>query len=118
MNEILKIYGYGRGAGSGFKKKMEFDIQRYIRKQLHGLKIKSANFGFVFYEKHRKRDPDNLLAALKFIFDALRKEGVLLNDGWDQVKSIVPKHRVDAKRPRVESLIHALEYREEQEALF
>lgn len=118
MNEIISAYSLNRGAGSELKKKTDEDIQKCIRRQLAGLKVQSANFGLIFYEKHQQRDPDNIIAASKFIFDALRKENVLLNDGWDQVKKIVPDWRVDAQRPRVEILIQVLEYREEQEALF
>lgn len=117
MNEILKAYSINRGVGAGLKKKTDEYIQRCIRKQLPGLKIKSAQFNCIFYEEHRKRDPDNIIAAHKFIFDALRKEKVLLNDGWDQVKQINPDWREDAERPRVEVYIKILEYREEQEEL-
>jgi Endodeoxyribonuclease RusA. len=118
MNEILKAYSVNRGTGAGLKKKTDGDIQRCIRKQLKGLKIKSADFGFIWYEEHKQRDPDNIIVAHKFIMDALRKEGVLLNDGWKQINSIRDNWRVDAERPRVEVLIRVIEYQEEQGDLF
>lgn len=118
MNEIIEAYSVNWGAGAALKKKTDVYIQRCIRKQLPELKIKSAQFSTIFYERYEKRDPDNIIAAHKFIFDALRKEKVLLNDGWKQVKQINPDWRIDAKRPRVEVYIKVLEYREEQEELF
>lgn len=44
-------------------------------------------YTYVFVEPNRKRDPSNMLAAIKFIEDAFRGAGVLENDGWAQVQS-------------------------------
>lgn len=40
---------------------------------------------FIWHEKNRKRDPDNIAAAKKFILDGLKDAGVLENDGWKQI---------------------------------
>jgi hypothetical protein len=47
--------------------------------------IKKGYFIFNWIEENRKRDPDNIAAARKFILDALVTAGILRNDGWSCV---------------------------------
>jgi len=47
--------------------------------------VKRAYFIFTWIEQNRKRDPDNIAVARKFILDALVTKGILENDGWKQV---------------------------------
>lgn len=42
---------------------------------------------FMWYRKDSKTDPDNIAFAKKFILDGLILAGVLINDGWKQIKS-------------------------------
>lgn len=37
---------------------------------------------FLWFEKNRRKDPDNIAVAVKFIFDALQKSGIIEGDGW------------------------------------
>lgn len=60
------------------------------------------DFVFVFYEKNRKRDKDNVDFAKKFIFDGLVRAGVLPNDGWRWVGDYQIRVRLDRLNPRVE----------------
>ena len=41
---------------------------------------------FCWTEPNRRRDPDNITAGRKFIFDALVTCGVLPDDGWKEVR--------------------------------
>jgi len=43
-------------------------------------KVKQAFIKLTWYEKDRRRDPDNVVAAKKFIFDGLVKSGILETD--------------------------------------
>ena len=43
---------------------------------------------FIWQCKNRRRDPDNIASATKFIFDALQSGAFLANDGWRQVAEI------------------------------
>lgn len=47
--------------------------------------IKRVRVLFQWMESKRNRDPDNVAAGKKFVFDALVKAGVIENDGWKQV---------------------------------
>ena len=39
-----------------------------------------VRLNFIWYEKTKRRDPDNVASAKKFILDALQKQGILPND--------------------------------------
>ena len=52
-------------------------------------------------EPNTKRDPDNISAAKKFIFDALQDAGVLRNDSMKELGEIRESFAVDAASPRV-----------------
>jgi Holliday junction resolvase RusA-like endonuclease len=58
-----------------------------------------------WYCKNRRRDPDNIAAAIKFIFDGLVEAGRLKNDGWKENKGWTNKFKVDKENPRVEIVI-------------
>jgi Holliday junction resolvase RusA-like endonuclease len=55
-----------------------------------------------WYEPNEKRDPDNIMAGQKFIFDGLVAAGILKGDGFKHVRQITHQFHVDAKNPRVE----------------
>ncbi len=58
-----------------------------------------ASFRFVWYEKDRRRDPDNLAAGgRKLVLDGLVKAGVLQGDGWRHVQGWEDEFRV-TQRP-------------------
>jgi Holliday junction resolvase RusA-like endonuclease len=55
-----------------------------------------------WYEPNRHRDPDNISAAQKFIFDGLVAAGTIPDDSQRHIKGIVHRFRVDKENPRVE----------------
>lgn len=59
-----------------------------------------------WYEPNRKRDPDNIASAKKFILDGLQKAGILKNDGWREISHFVDFFDVDKKNPRVEIVLY------------
>lgn len=65
-------------------------------------KYKSLQLNITWYCKDRRRDPDNIAAAVKFIFDGLVDAGVIENDGWKQNKGWNNNFEVDKENPRVE----------------
>lgn len=46
---------------------------------------------FVWYEKTKRRDADNIVSAKKYILDALQESGVLPNDNRKYVKGFTDK---------------------------
>lgn len=60
-----------------------------------------GHWAFIWYESDKRRDPDNVTAGKKLIFDALVYSGLMKRDGWKQVWSFVDLWDVDKKTPRV-----------------
>lgn len=56
---------------------------------------------FVWVEKNRRRNKDNIRFAAKFILDALVACGILPNDGWDEIEGFRDTFLVDASNPGV-----------------
>ena len=51
-------------------------------------KIGPARYAFEWQCKDKRRNPDNITAGQKVVFDALVAAGIIPNDGWDEVRSI------------------------------
>jgi len=86
MNEIVGSARRNK-YGSAQQKKIHTDRVVWLAKNLQPIK-KPADFLFSWVEKNKRRDPDNIMAGQKFIFDGLVTAGILQNDGWSYVKSI------------------------------
>lgn len=52
----------------------------------------------LWFEKNKKRDPDNIASFIKFIFDALQKAKIVKNDGWNEIIGWENKFEVSNKR--------------------
>lgn len=63
-----------------------------------------------WYVPNRRKDPDNIGFAVKFILDGLQDAGIIDNDGFKQVKSIY--HRsftVDKNNPHIDIELQPVE---------
>lgn len=56
---------------------------------------------FNWYERDKRRDPDNVAFAKKFIFDGLVKAGVIKNDTHRWILGFEDNFFIDPDRPRV-----------------
>ena len=65
-------------------------------------KMKKIFLHITWYCKDKRRDPDNVAAAVKFIWDGLVAAGVIENDGWTQNAGWTNRFEVDEDNPRVE----------------
>jgi Holliday junction resolvase RusA-like endonuclease len=52
-------------------------------------------------EQNRKRDPDNIASATKYILDGLQVAGKLKNDGQKEIRGLVHWFKVDENTPRI-----------------
>lgn len=68
--------------------KLKSDTEILIMSQIRGLhRIDNPlTIDFIWCEKNRRRDKDNVAFAKKFILDALQKSGVLPNDNNQYIK--------------------------------
>lgn len=69
------------------------------------IKFSQVFIDFHWMEKNRRRDPDNIAAAKKFVLDGMVQAGLLKNDGWSQVKGWKDFFYVDAERPGVNVVV-------------
>jgi Holliday junction resolvase RusA-like endonuclease len=107
MNEWIsaaKRPSWSKTSYTNLKKKWTEDVWKLAKaarlKKVDG----PAHISFIWREKNRRRDIDNVSAGAKSVLDGLVKAGVLENDGWEHVFSIEHRFQVDAKNPGV--LVH------------
>lgn len=60
---------------------------------------------FTWVERDRRRDPDNVAFAKKFVFDGLVAAGVIQNDSPRYVAGFEDRFAVDPRDPRVEVVV-------------
>ena len=65
-------------------------------------KMKRVKLNITWYCKNRRRDPDNIAAAVKMVWDGIVEAGVIPNDGWKENAGWSNEFRVDKNNPRVE----------------
>lgn len=68
-----------------------------------------------WYEANRRRDPDNVNFAIKFVLDGLVRAGVIANDTQRHILGIEHRVLVDRERPRVHVTIYDPEGETESE---
>lgn len=91
-------------AAARMKRQCEREIRLCIRAQWKG-KVRFQRpvaMRYLWVEKNKRRDKDNIAFAKKFIQDSLVKEKVIQNDGWKEIDSWSDEFLVDAQCPRVE----------------
>lgn len=89
MNEIILAssthFKGGIRFGSRYtalKKKWNKKICEAI--EVHEIKpIERFSCEFVWVEKNKRKDPDNIASAVKFIFDAMVTSKIIPNDTWN-----------------------------------
>lgn len=90
MNEIIKAAKSGRGKVNAYaRQKAEFTAVCANAAIRSGIRpVDCCDVKLRWHEPARRRDPDNLCAATKFVLDGLVSACVLRNDGWDDVLSL------------------------------
>lgn len=88
MNELIAAAKGAGGRGLNFSRLKRRWTQSIalLAKAAHLPRLERARFAFVWHEKNRQRDPDNVAAGgRKLVLDGLVVAGVLPNDGWANV---------------------------------
>jgi len=84
LNEMINQARSNRYVAAKAKKEQTQRVE-WFAKMAKVPKYEKAFISFRWMEPNMKRDPDNVVAARKFILDGLVEQGVLPNDGWKQV---------------------------------
>lgn len=103
MNEIIAANRKSPYIGAKEKRKQQDIVVKAIRfHRLKGVRNYPVKIKLDWYEKNGMRDPDNISAARKFIFDALQEADVLKNDGFAEIKALRDYFHIDKLKPRIE----------------
>ena len=109
LNDYTRACRTNRYIGNNMKQDNENHITLFICNQLSDERFERVAIRFNWFEPNRKRDPDNIAFAKKYILDALVKEGVLKNDSQKYIEHFEDYFYVDAKNPRVEVWLTEIE---------
>jgi Holliday junction resolvase RusA-like endonuclease len=84
------------------QKKEATELVAWLARQQKIPHMKFIDLSITWYETNKKRDKDNIQAAVKFILDGLVAAGVIANDNWRNVGDITHKVRLDRQNARIE----------------
>lgn len=103
LNEYTKVSRGNKYASNAMKHRNEKIILEGIREaKLKAIDKYPVKLNITWYEPNLRRDVDNITMAVKFILDALVKDGVLIDDSQKYVKEINHEVKVDKDFPRIE----------------
>lgn len=104
LNTYVNIERANRFGGAKAKENQTAICQRYAQQQLSPVDY-PVWVRFLWITPDKRKDPDNVAFAKKFIMDGLVNAGILENDGRRQVAGFTDDFEVSAKEPRVEVYI-------------
>ena len=97
LNELINVARGTKGIGSlaaANKQKQENTYRAYLHilEQSKGIRFHNPIYvHFLWIEKNKRRDPDNIVSAKKYIFDGMEKAGLIKNDGWEYIAGFTDK---------------------------
>lgn len=101
LNDYINACRTNQYKGAKFKKDVESLISTYIlvakAKKTIAPTDKPIVVHFEWHEKTKRRDPDNVASAKKFILDAMQTSGIIPNDNRKYVKGFTDKIIDDIK---------------------
>ncbi|WP_342756772.1 RusA family crossover junction endodeoxyribonuclease [Kineothrix sedimenti] len=111
LNDYIRAERASKYKGAGMKADNEMLVFMAIRRCLRGVKIqKPVMMSYHWHEKDSRRDLDNISSfGRKVIQDALVKDGILENDGWNNIKGFTDAFYIDKNNPRIEVEIVEIE---------
>lgn len=107
LNDYIDAERTHRQKAAKLKRDSEQTVAWFIRAQLRGALREPVYITYLWVEKDRRRDKDNVSSfGRKVIQDALVRSGRLKNDGWDNISGFSDDFSLDKKRPRIEVTIY------------
>lgn len=98
LNEVIDANRRNRYKGATLKKRATETVCVALRGNFVPLDDGPYDFVLTWVEPNRKRDPDNIASAVKFVLDGMIMRGILTNDGWSQVRSITHRFNGGGER--------------------
>ena len=102
MNEIIAACKSGRGKFNGYSW-LKNQLTKLVADMCIGScpVFENVSIKFIWVEKHKRRDPDNIASAKKFILDGMVRAGMIHSDGWKHVFGWTDQFQVNKKDPGV-----------------
>jgi Holliday junction resolvase RusA-like endonuclease len=107
-NEYINACRVNKFNANTLKKNTQEFIMYYILKSRLRPFTKPVYITYIWHEKDKKRDLDNIAFGKKFINDALVEYGILKNDNYKYVKGFSDNFRYGDKR-KVEIILTEIE---------
>lgn len=103
LNEYIDAERGNKYAGAKIKKAETQRVFWEARAQRLSAKLGKLDYTFTWFVKNRRRDPDNVFFATKFVLDGLYLAGIIESDTQAHVGRITHNPiEVDRTNPRVE----------------
>jgi len=95
LNEVIGKNRKNRYAGASLKKRTDRALTLLIKASgMEPLGDGPYDVRCEWVEPNRRRDPDNIYSAVKFVLDAMQTAGILERDGWQQIADIHHRRRI------------------------
>jgi len=103
LNEYVNSERSNRFAGANLKHKFTTICSVYTRAAMNeGVEFSwPCQLRFVWYMKDKRKDPDNVAFAKKFVLDGFQQCGFLDNDNIKHITGFTDEFRIDKEHPRV-----------------
>ena len=106
LNELIAAERQHRQKAAKLKRENQRAVEMCIRSQLRRPLREPVTMHYLWVEKDRRRDKDNVSSfGRKIIQDALVSVHTLKNDGWANIEGFTDSFATDKKRPRIEVVI-------------
>jgi len=110
LNTHLSAINHNRFIGAKMKKEatelVVWIAKKYVTRKL----LPPYHITFNWYCKDKRKDPDNIIYAKKFILDGLQVAGVIPQDTWNTISGFTDNLFLDKENPRIEVIIESLCY--------
>ena len=98
LNEMIRTARGNKYAAAAQKKKYTGLVATEIMVQTERPHFDAISLDITWIETKKKRDPDNVFAAVKFILDGIVAAGIIKDDDRDHVASITNRIAVSDSR--------------------
>lgn len=110
LNDLISAERQHRQKAAKLKREHQRAVELCIRSQLRRPLREPVTMHYLWVEKDRRRDKDNVSSfGRKIIQDALVAVHALQNDGWANIEGFTDTFSADKKRPRIEIIIEEAE---------
>lgn len=110
LNELIAAERQHRQKAAKLKREHQRAVELCIRSQLRRPLREPVTMHYLWCEKDRRRDKDNISSfGRKIIQDALVSVHALQNDGWANIDGFTDSFSTDKKRPHIEIIIEEAE---------